>query len=400
MPEFDVTLPTQDRETAAARPVSVHSRSSQHLYKWASHNHLQEILLGDIGGSFGTDQSSEYERQRVSQQLVCLINIPSRRILAAIDQFGRHASSVSDKFSPGETEERIRRFQEKLLLAAALKNKQQSASTSVTKAPDVVVARREINCPRQVALKDTDTTHTVGKEARNARQEHFVGGAEIGLERVRMRLLDLTNRNKLLSFRHTPASSIRFVDVRVDSIFIRLKNRQKMTVLSVPESDEALPPKERAAQLRWNTSFDLENTSDSVRLCLPVLHYQEELDSLSRKIASAARSAIEESGTNMLYLVFGFLEWYESESSRQPRLAPLVAMPVTVERAAGKGGSVEMILEYSGEDIETNLSLVEKMRYDFGIDIPLLEDAETPEAYFSRFADVLKLNTLVQNSSA
>jgi Protein of unknown function (DUF4011) len=38
----------------------------------------------------------------------------------------------------------------------------------------------------------------------------------------------------------------------------------------------------------------------------------------------------------MLYLVFGFLEWYESDDSQQPHLAPLVILPVTIERAGGK----------------------------------------------------------------
>jgi hypothetical protein len=119
-----------------------------------------------------------------------------------------------------------------------------------------------------------------------------------------------------------------------------------------------------------------------------VLHYHEQLDTLSRKIASAARTAIEESGANMLYLVFGFLEWYESDDSKQPHLAPLVVLPVTIERVGGKGRAVETVLEYSGEDVETNLSLVEKMRRDFGLEIPLLEEEEdTPDRYFEKFSE-------------
>ncbi|PYU06008.1 MAG: hypothetical protein DMG34_07030 [Acidobacteria bacterium] len=34
----------------------------------------------------------------------------------------------------------------------------------------------------------------------------------------------------------------------------------------------------------------------------------------------------------MLYLIFGFLEWSESESSEQTHLAPLVVVPVTLDR--------------------------------------------------------------------
>jgi Protein of unknown function (DUF4011) len=34
----------------------------------------------------------------------------------------------------------------------------------------------------------------------------------------------------------------------------------------------------------------------------------------------------------MLHLIFGFLEWFESESSDQPHLAPLLLLPVTIEK--------------------------------------------------------------------
>jgi hypothetical protein len=48
-------------------------------------------------------------------------------------------------------------------------------------------------------------------------------------------------------------------------------------------------------------------------------------------------------------------------------VAPLVTVPVTLERTGAKGRVVDAFLEYSGEDIDTKLSLVEKMRRDFGV---------------------------------
>ena len=173
-------------------------------------------------------------------------------------------------------------------------------------------------------------------------------------------------------------------------------------MLPVPEPDiagEPPPAKDYADELGWDTSFDLGNADDRAQ-SLPVLHYHEQLDTLSRKIASAAKTAIEESGTNMLYLVFGFLEWYESDDSKQPHLAPLVVLPVTIERTGGKGRAVEAVLEYSGEDVETNLSLVEKMRRDFGLEVPPLEEDDTPESYFGKFADILKLKKTLVHPAA
>lgn len=166
---------------------------------------------------------------------------------------------------------------------------------------------------------------TTSAAAPSISADFLTGSTEIGLDRIRTRLLDLTNRNKLLNFRHSPASSLRVVDVPIDAVFRQLRDTDKLAFYAVPEPDvaggEPPPAKDYADELGWNTSFDLGNDDDSAQ-ALPVLLYHEHLDTLSRKIASAAKTAIEESGANMLYLVFGFLEWYESDDSKQPHLAP------------------------------------------------------------------------------
>lgn len=54
-------------------------------------------------------------------------------------------------------------------------------------------------------------------------------------------------------------------------------------------------------------------------------------DGLQKKllsIAQEARTAEEEQGVNILYLVLGFLTWYEDKTSRVPRVAPLILLPV------------------------------------------------------------------------
>lgn len=91
----------------------------------------------------------------------------------------------------------------------------------------------------------------------------------------------------------------------------------------------------------------------------------------------------------MRYLTLGFLEWYESDDSRQPHLAPLLTVPVALNRQGAKGKAFEASLEYSGDDFETNLSLVEKMRRDFAVEIPTVEDEDTPDTYFLRFEPIL-----------
>lgn len=68
-----------------------------------------------------------------------------------------------------------------------------------------------------------------------------------------------------------------------------------------------------------------------------------------------------------------------------------MTLPVTLERSDGRGKAIDSVLDYSGEDVGTNLSLVEKMRRDFSLEMPFLDDDDTPELYFSRFEQILNV---------
>jgi len=70
----------------------------------------------------------------------------------------------------------------------------------------------------------------------------FLGGStEAGLDKIRTRLLDLTNRNRLLNFRHPVASSLRAVDTNLNSVFTRLLDGEKLEFMPVPEPDPDFP---------------------------------------------------------------------------------------------------------------------------------------------------------------
>ena len=112
---------------------------------------------------------------------------------------------------------------------------------------------------------------------------------------------------------------------------------------------------------------------------------------LSRRLLStyySARTLIEEQGVNTLFVALGMVLWYEDDSSKIERRAPLVLVPVRIDRENIRAG---FRVEYDGEDVETNISFIAKARADFAIDIPELhqvvdEDAEDldVDAYFSK----------------
>jgi hypothetical protein len=94
-----------------------------------------------------------------------------------------------------------------------------------------------------------------------------------------------------------------------------------------------------------------------------------------------ARTHIEERGVNLLFLSIGALKWSEKESPTKIFNAPLLLIPVKLERAAIRE---RYKLSYLGDDIEENMSLAAKLEQDYGIKLPgfpLTEDLD-PYAYF------------------
>ena len=88
------------------------------------------------------------------------------------------------------------------------------------------------------------------------------------------------------------------------------------------------------------------------------------LNGLSEK----CRSWEQETGINVLHIAFGFLEWKDSASS-DSSFAPLALLPVMIEKRKTRDGA-EFWIKADGDETETNFVLAEKLRLEFGVDLP------------------------------
>jgi len=227
---------------------------------------------------------------------------------------------------------------------------------------------------------------------------------EQALQKLRTRLLDLSSRNRLISYRYPKGRSIQFIEKpNLNLVFNRLIDNKSLLIKLVPDP----PPssytlrrpdvKTYAQSLGLDTEFDFPPAScgDYANKHTPrlqALYYPADLDRLCRKIASEARTVIEETGTNMLHLIFGFLEFYDSEDSEKPTLAPLLAVPVTLEKGAidSDTRTYQYSINYSGEDVHENQTLREKLSQDFVLQLPLFNDEEELGAYFLQIQQAVK----------
>ena len=194
-----------------------------------------------------------------------------------------------------------------------------------------------------------------------------INSIQIALDTARAELLDLGLRNSLINYRLLRTRGVEIVDESPPDVYrILVQERRAMSFLPRPEPEEEddLQPFE-----------DDEAEADSTRHTDNRLQTDYSPTELQRRLLntySMARTAIEEQGVTTLYLALGMLQWYESESSDILRRAPLILIPVEIDRASVRA---RFRIRSTGEDIGTNLSLQEKLRSEFGLQLPDLPDA-------------------------
>ena len=239
----------------------------------------------------------------------------------------------------------------------------------------------------------------------------FLGKIPIAeaLQRLRLRLLDLTGRNRLLNFKHTIGKALQFVHTNPEAVFSRLYPGGNGSGCQI--SPVAEPPrtawvttngrltkpdaKQYASSLGIDTSYELSASNRRTPVAsgsgnqLKTLYYAEDLGKHCRKIEREGRLAIEETGANMLYLVFGFLEYPETSTSDKLYRAPLICLPVRIEKITN-GPYTTFSLVYTGEELADNLSLREKVLRDFGLSLPEFDEDGTLADYFDAIEETIE----------
>ena len=99
------------------------------------------------------------------------------------------------------------------------------------------------------------------------------------------------------------------------------------------------------------------------------------------KIYQKAKSIFEEQGYIVSFLALGFLEWKEADQSKEFRKAPLILIPIQIER---EGVKRSFKIEWNNEDILTNISLKAKLK-EQGVELPEFHMPESKEGIYDYF---------------
>ena len=88
------------------------------------------------------------------------------------------------------------------------------------------------------------------------------------------------------------------------------------------------------------------------------------------EIYREAKLSIEENGANTLYLALGFLAWYETKTSPKKRLAPIILLPLEIERRSVQEG---FSIKQGDDEPMVNVTLLAHLAADFELTIPGLD---------------------------
>ena len=91
----------------------------------------------------------------------------------------------------------------------------------------------------------------------------------------------------------------------------------------------------------------------------------KEYEDRMKQLYRSSKLAVEEDGAGTLFLACGFLKWSE-EGKKDPYYAPLVLVPVELKRKIGLG---KYAMQKTDSDVSVNITILEKLRQDFDINI-------------------------------
>lgn len=190
------------------------------------------------------------------------------------------------------------------------------------------------------------------------------------------KLLDLSLRNMLINLRFTKAV-VPLLCSNVSILEDALNDGDEFQVLPRPDNMQV-----KGGELPVEALVDLGPFQEFIEFeCkhkkLHSFYSEKELSSCLTKMYRSAKTSLEENGASTLYLALGLLRWTEGKKSPAVRYAPIILLPIDITRkSASKGYTMRM----RDEDAQINITLLEFLKQNYGIQIKGLNPLPTDES--------------------
>lgn len=191
------------------------------------------------------------------------------------------------------------------------------------------------------------------------------------VDQWRRKLLDLSKRNKLLNIKNR-SMGFQIICPDLGALEDELAAGKKYNLISRNDGGASL--RGRSENYTMQTGGDLEVDFVCDQLKKGNLIANCEKRDLEKNLINLFRRAkldLEEGGANTLFLAIGMLKWKDDPNSDLFYKAPLILLPVKLERTSARAKPKLMQLE--GEAPVFNLTLVELLLQDFEIDLSVYQ---------------------------
>ena len=172
---------------------------------------------------------------------------------------------------------------------------------------------------------------------------HQARGMTKAVESLRQQLLDVGKRNKLINapIGKDRAKQISIEDELADEVFKILYLQGKSMTFQPFQGEGSVDLQDEEDESVFLPTEDVDpGTAVAARHSDRKLQTRLMADRLQKQLLTLYRDAQtleEEQGISVLFLAMGFLHWYESDSSQIKRFAPLILLPVDLERDSARG---------------------------------------------------------------
>ena len=183
-------------------------------------------------------------------------------------------------------------------------------------------------------------------------------------------LLDLGKRNKMINYRETKRATLKLVEPEFEELFNRIAvNEEELTFQSPVDKNSDIRTYSVLSLLETLSCPIPVNIGD-IKADGSILERQKTL----KQMRSKSRLALDEQGTNILYLVSGFVEWKEKNDTSLPWIkSPLILVPVSLVL---ESINTPYILKKYDDDIVVNPTLAYLFERDYGITLPTFDPDE------------------------
>ena len=191
------------------------------------------------------------------------------------------------------------------------------------------------------------------------------------IDRWKNKLLDLSLRNRLLNFRDSKQTlPLRCLDVGAleDALAAGKKFRGLSLTDEDPVGNRSVSPEETQRIEEGVVRDAFERGQVAVPLT------GRDMNSRFLTLYRRARSDMQEGGTNTLFLAAGFLRWKKTKGDTRTYRAPLLLVPVKLERRSAQSA---YRIAHHEDDVQINATLLEFLKRDFALPVPEL-DGELP----------------------